>query len=84
MGPTALSVAVERREICDMSVNLTPCRPPLSLVSERTAIIGCPVPGLFDAINVPQIEQNKLRSNKIHQLYPFCTVALIGSQLFTF
>lgn len=58
MVPTARFVAVEKREICGLSGNRTPCRLPGSLVSKRTAIIGCPVRtfrGVFDAISVPQI-----------------------------
>jgi hypothetical protein len=58
MGPTARFVAMEKREICGLSVNRTACRPPRSLVSKRTAFIGCPVRtfrGVFDAISVPQI-----------------------------
>jgi hypothetical protein len=57
MCPTARFVAMEKREICSLSVNRTPCRPPRSLVSERTAVIGCPVRtfrGAVDAISVPQ------------------------------
>jgi hypothetical protein len=57
VGPTARFVAVEKREICDLFVNRTPCPPPRSLVSKRTAVIGCPVRtfrGVSDAISVPQ------------------------------
>jgi hypothetical protein len=54
MVPTARFDAVQKREICGLSVNQNPYRPPRSLVSERTAINGCTL-RTFDAISVPQI-----------------------------
>jgi hypothetical protein len=66
MGPTARFDGVEKREICELSVNRNPCRPPGSLVSKRTAIIACPVRtfrAVFHTISVPQIEQNDNSGN---------------------
>lgn len=58
VSPTAFFDALKKREICVLSVNRTPCRPPRNLVSKRTAIIGCPVGtfrNVFDATTVPQM-----------------------------